>query len=684
MTKSNKNIVKSTAMFVLMAVMMFAFAVTAYAEDGNGYSDGVAMPTDLNEPYSDYPDYDDGLPTEPPMQEPPSGSLIIINSTHDGQPLPGAVFALYRTGENTRLAELATDTMGRTQEIPLSQGAYTIVILVTSPNHAAIIDRINTTITAGERHKITIFSVTTQTPPPEPTPEPTPPPIETGRLLITLRAQGTNQLLSGAVYELRRAMDGEFVAHLITDMFGEAVIDVPSGDYFLREVQNVRGFIPNPDRINVRIAANRLNEVNITSRPEPAPTPPPTQTPPPQETAPQPGRLIVTLTAENTREPLQGAIFEIRRAIDNHLMAEIITDRFGEAAVNLSPDDYFLRQITTVQGFEFNSERASVRIAAGAVREISITNRLIPPATPPQEETPPAEIILGRLLITAVSAETGERLEGVVYTIYDVMTDEIIATVSTNILGEASAHLPPGQYFKRNAAMPQGYRRDMERINFTIRAGAITNMTVTARAIEQPAPTPSPTPEPTPTPTAPTTQRPASTTPSQTIPVTTPNRTPQGQNRVEIVTRAEQSASPLFGATFGVYRAIDSQRIAEVTTDVNGRAVLSLNPGEYYLRNYSVQFGFLPERARIFFTVTNNGEVTVEVTIQRDSNIPYADYGIIELPQTGELLPVMNYVAGAVMLLLSILCIAMLWKQHRQEKNNNKIYRTRKGALGFA
>ncbi|MCL2546186.1 MAG: SpaA isopeptide-forming pilin-related protein [Oscillospiraceae bacterium] len=643
------NLLKSTIMFVLMFVMVMAAAVTAYAE-----TDGTDIDYEYINPTSENGTYENGEdePTETPTQdEPPLGSLVIINSTHDGVLLHGAVFAVYRVGETTRLVELATDTTGRTIEFPLPQGNYNIVIVLPAHNHAPITNVVGTTITAGQRQKITIFSVPTQ---PQ-TPGPPPPPVDSGRLIITLRAQGTGQLLSGAMFELRRAMDGEFVAFLVTDTFGEAAIDLPIGDYFVREVQAVRGFIPNPDRVNVRIAANRLNELNLTSRPEPEPTPPPQQDPPPQ-----PGRLVITARADGT--PIHGAIFEVRRAMDNRLVAELITDRFGEAAVSLMPDDYFLRQLHAPQGIEFDTERVNVRIAAGAIREVSITNRT-PATTTPPAQTPTPEVLYGRLLITAISSDSRDRLEGVVYTIHDVMTDEVITTIATNAFGEASALLPPGQYFKRNALMPQGYRRDMERINFTIRAGAVSNMTVTASAIPQP--TPEPTPQPTLTPTQ-TPRPPATTTPAQPA---TPAR--PTQNRVDIITRTEKSGNPLHGATFAVYRAVDNQRVGEVTTDAQGRATISLGAGEYYLRNNSVQFGFLRERSRIFFTV-GTSDVSVDITIQRDPNIPYADYGVINLPQTGELPPVMNYVLGVLFLAVALLCGVVILTQQTQKSIKGK------------
>jgi len=656
--------------------MLMATAVTVYAgisSSSDVYKNGVY---DNIEELADLPIQEGSSKNELPL-----GSLVITNSTADDHLLAEAIFAVYCAGENTRHAEVTVDSMGRTQEIPLPQGNYDIINLIPALGHA-IADVVSVTITAGQRQELTIFSLPIQkTPTPEPTPQTFPPPIDTGRLLITLRAQDTGQLLGGAVYELRKAIDGEFLAYLITDRFGEAAMDLPTGDYFLRETQAVEGFIPNPDRVNVRIAANRVNEVDLTSLPEPVPTitpiptvtptstpiptptsmpmPTPTSTPIPtptsepapspsqQPTNPEPGRLIVTVRADGTRELLQGARFEVRRSMDNHLVAELVTDRFGEAMVSLPPNDYFVRQITGTYGYEFDSERVNVRIAAGEIREVSITNRQTVPTTPPEQETPPNEAHKGRLLITVVSSETGERLAGAVYTVHDVMTDEIIITISSNEHGEASVNLPPGQYYKRNAAMPQGYIRDVARMNFNINAISVTTMNVTARAIPRPT-------------TEPISTLPAQSSQWQNISVTpqseTPNSQAQSQNRVEIITRAEQSGSPLNGAAFSIYRASDNQLVGEITTDANGRAEISLAQGDYYLRNNSVQFGYLLEKARIFFTVVASGEVTVEVTIQRDPNIPDADVGNIVLPQTGELPPIMNYLLGTLFSVAALLC----------------------------
>ena len=651
----------------------------------NDYEDIPYTPP-IQEPPFEEPPIDES-PTEepsaeePPAQEPQMGSLVIINSTHDGYLLTGAVFAVYRMGENVRLAELATNTIGQTQEIPLPQGDYYIVSLVPALGHMAIVDRISTNITAGQRQELTIFHLPIYTPEP-----PTPPidtPAEQGRLLITVRAHGTGALLSGAVFELRRAMDNEFVAMLVTDSFGEAALNLPIGDFFLREIEPARGFIANPDRINVRIAVNRLNEINITSRPEPTPQPTPTPAPLPD------GRLLITLRAHGTGELLSEARFELRRAMDNERIAILITDSFGEAAVNLPAGDYFLRELIPARGFLPNPDRINVRIAADRLNELNLTSRPEPQPepTPTPSTNPPEQEALqhGRLLITVTSEETGERHEGVAFSVHHVMTDEIISIITTNRFGEASINLPQGEYFMRKTAVRSGYEMSMDRINFTIRSGIITDMAITSTPLPPVVvPTPEPMPEATPPPAPAPTPQPT-TPPAPVRPVTPPSPPsppPQRQGQVEIISRAEQSGNPVFGAAFGVYRVSDNKRIYEFTTNVEGRASVELPAGEYFLRNYAAPLGFNIERSRIFFTVTNNGNVRVDITMQRNWSVPYVEYGIITLPQTGELLPIMNYVLGAALVAAGLLLIVKLWKQGKTHKNvSNK---KRRGAIDYA
>jgi uncharacterized surface anchored protein len=664
--------------FFLLLIMSLSATVTAYAYDFWGFPDF----------HFEEPDFEIGIP---PMIE--YGTLILTNSNHYGHLLPGAIFGVYRVGENTRLAELVTNTAGQTHEITLLAGSYNLVILVPSPGHMAISSSVSTHIEPGERKELTIFSVPIYTPEPTPQPTPEPPPIEAGRLLITLRAHGTGELLSGAVFEVRNAMSDEFVTILATDGFGEAALHLPAGDYFVREMSPASGFIPNHDRVFVRSAANRLNELNIPSQREPSQEPPPIET----------GRLLITLRAHGTGDLLHGAVFELRNTMDNAYVAKLITDSFGEAAVNLPVGDYFLREMQAPRGFEPNTDRINVRIAADRLNEVNIVSRPIPvptpeptpqptpaptpqptpsPAPPEQTEPTPPPIETGRLLITLRAHGTGELLTGAVFELRNSMDNELAATLVTDGFGEAAVNVPAGDYFLRELTPASGFIPNADRINVRIAANRLneTNITRHPQPQEEPTPppiietptpelsTPEPPPEQTPTPPrAATPVRPAS-------PPSAPSQ--QGQGRVEVTTRAEQSGNPVFGVTFAVYRTATGERVTEISTSTGGTASFAVPPGEYYLRNISVPMGFLSERARIFFTAGTQGAVSVDVTVQRDWSIPYADYGTITLPQTGERLPIRDYIIGAAAISAGIFFTIKMFKK--------SINKNREGAKDYA
>jgi uncharacterized surface anchored protein len=327
---------------------------------------------------------------------------------------------------------------------------------------------------------------------------------------------------------------------LTTDQFGEATVSLPAGDYYLRQLEVPRGFVLNTSRINVQIKADEVRQITVTGRAELNGTTPQEQ---------QPGRLLLTLRADGTGDKLQDAVFTVHHALNDAVAGSLTTDRFGEASIQLAAGDYFLRQISTAGGYSFSTDRVAVRIAAGAVRELSVTNRALPP------------------------------------------------------------------------------------------------------------PTPELTPQPT--------QRPP--TPPSTSAPTTP-RPPTAQAGIQLTARGEQSGNPMSGAVFGIYRVSDNVKVDDITTNADGRATISLQPGEYYLRQLRAPFGFLLDPARIFVTVMGSATVNVDVTTQRDMNIPDHEIGYIYIPQTGEMFPTMNYVAGAVLLAFAAICGAGLIIKGRRKR----------------
>jgi len=170
-------------------------------------------------------------------------------------------------------------------------------------------------------------------------------------------------------------------------------------------------------------------------------------------------------------------------------------------------------------------------------------------------------------------------------------------------------------------------------------------------------------------------RKPVSLKSSQTT-TTATIRPSQAENHLEIITRAEQSGNLLQNASFSIYRVVDSQLVGNVSTDIDGKASISLDQGEYYMRNDSVLYGYLHEQSRIFFNVGASDSVTIEVTIQRDANMLDLEGGIITVPKTGELMPIMKYLQGTIFLKVALFCCIDLLIQQRLNNYKRKVAKT--------
>ncbi|MDR1704316.1 MAG: prealbumin-like fold domain-containing protein [Clostridiales bacterium] len=136
--------------------------------------------------------------------------------------------------------------------------------------------------------------------------------------------------------------------------------------------------------------------------------------------------------------------------------------------------------------------------------------------------------------------------------------------------------------------------------------------------------------------------------------------TGEKQGTLQIMKLAEQSGNPLSGAVFGVYRASDNKRLADLTTDADGGAYHALEPGEYYIRELKPPYGYLLEQTQIHFTVMSGETVIVDVTNERDASISDNGTNGISIPKTGEDFPALNYIAGSVLIGIALLGGALL------------------------
>ncbi|MCL1842895.1 MAG: SpaA isopeptide-forming pilin-related protein [Defluviitaleaceae bacterium] len=397
-------------------------------------------------------------------------------------------------------------------------------------------------------------------------PPATPTDVDTGILLVHSRAEDTNIPLGGTVFAVHRTIDNSLVVELTTDVFGEALYELPVGNYFLRKITVPYGFVPNTDRINFAIHADRIEEVTVFSRVVQI------------ELPPQPGRLVIVNRTESINASLNGSVFAIFNAMNDHFIAEVITNQFGEATFDLPAGDYYIRQLAVPFGIVLNTERFNFRINDGEVRTVTVINRLEPTPTPPPTTTPPPADEYGRLIVIVRTDGTREIIQGAAFTVHNSMTDEIVARLTTDRFGEASVQLPVGDFFLRQTASPSVFSFSTDRIPVRIQANAIREIAVTNMADEL----------------------------TDAIPA-------DGLGRLLLFKRADDTRELLQGAVFALHEAEQDRHITTLTTDMFGEATFTLPAGNYYLRQVTAPYGFVLNQDRINFQITANE--TRELTV---------------------------------------------------------------------
>ena len=172
--------------------------------------------------------------------------------------------------------------------------------------------------------------------------------------------------------------------------------------------------------------------------PTPVPTPTPTPTP-----IPITGSIRVMKSDASTGSAMAGAVFQLLDAAFAPVDSPIKTDASGIAEwTNLPAGDYYVQEIQAPEGYQVDDALYSASITEnGQLLTIEMTN----------------EVIVGKIRITKVDADTQDTLSGAIFTVTDV-SGAIVATLTTDADGSAETDwLPYGSYTVTEVQAPDGY-----------------------------------------------------------------------------------------------------------------------------------------------------------------------------------------------------------------------------------
>lgn len=375
-------------------------------------------------------------------EEPPVNGAVRLIKLEEGtvEPLPGAVFGIYRASDDELVAEITTDNNG-VAGCGLAPDDYYLIELAAPEGFILDDSKGDFTVRSGETTELTILNAPVESEP-----------SVTGFVQVIKQAEGTDERLPGAIFGIYKDSNDVKVAEVATDSDGSVVYELLPGSYYLRELKAPEGYALQTDKTGFTVTAKETTEVTVTNKPEEAAT----------------GYISLTKKAEGTGDLLPGAVFGIYQASNDVKMAEITTDSNGVAEYELAPGSYYLLELKAPKGYALQKDKTGFAITAGETAELTILNALIDSGASS-----------GGLRLIKKAEGTGDPLSGAVFGIYQASNDAKVAEVTTDSNGVAEYELAPGSYYLRELKAPDGFLAESASIPFTIKGDETVRVEVT-------------------------------------------------------------------------------------------------------------------------------------------------------------------------------------------------------------
>jgi len=391
------------------------------------------------------------------------GLQIIKLDSQNKQPLQGAVFNINKTNSDATsltagssptgdlIGTYTTDVNGQININNLKSGEYTVTE-VTPPIGYALDNPVqNVKIEAGRLASITFTDT------------------KVSGLQITKLNSETRQPIGGVVFSLSK-MDGARIGTYTTDETGMVFIpNLEPGWYTAVEMKTADGYLLDATPHNVEVKKGQDATLEVLNKPM--------------------SGLLITKTDAQTGKPLQGVLFDVRRA-DGQLVGGNILDQNqpntaanspnktassnysvygsyttnanGQILINDIPaGEYSVVETKALPGYELDTSVHNITITPGKLAAMNLKNKP-----------------LAGLKLHKIDSITKQPIYNVEFMVFD-SNGKVVGTFYTDNNGDIdfSAVLTEGRYTIRETRAAAGYYRDDVPRTVEFIAGKVTEIT---------------------------------------------------------------------------------------------------------------------------------------------------------------------------------------------------------------